>query len=265
MKIKHSKNLALIAFLLYFPLQTMAWGLIGHRVVGEIADSYLKPNTRAEIKKILGTETLAIASTWADFVRSESTFKYLNNWHYINLDRGCSYLRLQETLKKDTSTNAYTKINLLVKQLKNKDLVVDKKRLYLRMLVHLMGDIHQPLHAGNQSDKGGGEIKVTWLDKPSNLHWVWDAELIDFQQLSYSEYAKVIDVSTEAQRAAWTEGDLSNWLFDSYQVSNAIYASVKPGDKLGFKYNYDHITTVNQQLLKAGIRLAALLNQIFAS
>ncbi len=265
MKTKHLRNLAAIAFLFYLPLQSMAWGAIGHRVVGEIADTYLKANTRLEIKKILGTETLAIASTWADFVRPESTFRYLHNWHYINLDRGYSYSQLQEVLKKDTSTNAYTKINLLVKQLKNKDLVVDKKRLYLRMLVHLMGDIHQPLHAGNQSDKGGSDIQVAWLDRPSNLHEVWDFELINFQQLSYTEYVKAIDTTTEAQRASWTEGDLSNWLFDSYQVSNAVYASVKQGDKLGFRYNYDHIATVNQQLLKGGVRLAALLNQIFAS
>jgi hypothetical protein len=259
------KHFTIAFFLFYLPLKSMGWGVIGHRVVGEIADSYLKPSTRLEIKKILGNETLAMASTWADFVRSEAAYNYLNNWHYINLNRGYSHAQMEDFLKIDTSTNAYSKINLLMKELKNKELAMGKKRMYLRMLIHLVGDIHQPLHSGNKSDRGGGEIKVTWFDRQSNLHWVWDAEMIDFQQLSYTEYANSINETTDSQRDDWAKGGLSSWLFDAYRLSDVIYASAKSGDKLDSKYNYDHITIVNGQLLKGGVRLAALLNQLFAS
>lgn len=243
----------------------MAWGLTGHRIVGEIADSYLKSKTRREIKKILGTETLAMASNWADFIKSEPKYNYLSSWHYINFNEGFTLLQMQDSLKNDTSINAYTRISFLVKELKSKNLENEKKVIYLRLLVHLVGDIHQPLHTGHEADKGGNDIKLTWFNKPTNLHSVWDSELIESQQLSYTEYTKAINFITPEQRIAWIKGGLSTWLFDSYQVAETIYAGAKTGDKLNYRYNYDNIATVNQQLLKGGVRLADVLNELFAN
>lgn len=263
MQTKFSKKLFTIVLFFYFPLQTMAWGLIGHRVVAEVADSYLKPNIRAEIKKILGNESLAMISNWADFVKADPAYSYLSTWHYVNIDRGLSFTEMDAMLKQDTSTNAYSKINVLVRELKNEGVRSDKKKFYLRMLVHLVGDIHQPLHVGNKEDRGGGNIKVLWGDKASDLHSVWDNELIDCQKLSYTEYTKAINTTTEADRKQWIDGGVAAWLFESYKIADTVYASAKSGDTLGYRYNYDHIATVNQQLLKGGVRLAALLNEIF--
>ena len=263
MKIRSLKNILVIGLLFSIPMQAMSWGLTGHRVVGEIADSYLKANARIEIKKILGNESLAMASNWADFVKADPTYSYLSSWHFVNLDRGLSLTQMDEALKRDTTTNAYAKITALVKELKNNQLHADKKRFYVRVLVHLLGDIHQPMHIGNRSDRGGNDIKLTWGDKPSNLHAVWDDELIDCQKLSYTEYVKAINTTTDVERKGWVEGGVREWLYESYQLSDVVYASAKSGDVLGYKYNYAYITTVNQQLVKAGVRLASLLNEVF--
>ncbi len=264
MILKTLKKLILCAFLLYIPLQTLAWGTLGHRIVGEIADSYLNSKTRKEIKKILGDETLAMSANWADFIKSEPSYKYLDVWHYINFEHGMSYNQVQSVLENDTLVNAYTKINFMMAELKKQSLPQDQKTMYLRLLIHIVGDIHQPLHTGYADDKGGNAVQVSWFGKPANLHSIWDSELIDFQKLSYTEYAHAINHTTAEQREQWTNGNLLNWCWESYQITETLYKDVKPDDKLGYRYNYDHIETLNAQLVKGGVRLAKVLNQIFS-
>jgi S1/P1 Nuclease len=96
-----------------------------------------------------------------------------------------------------------------------------------------------------------------------NIHTVWDSKLIDFQQLSYTEYATSINYSTKAQRNEWQAEPLSEWIWQSYQHAEKIYADIKPDDNLSYNYNFKFIDVVNQQLLKGGIHLAGLLNEIF--
>jgi hypothetical protein len=205
----------------------MAWGTEGHRIAGFIAESYLSPKAKAAIKAILGDNGIAIASNWADFIRSDPNYSYLAAWHYIDLDKAYSYPQLQVYLKQDTQVDAYTKLNFLIAELKK-------------------------------------NIKVTWNGNPGNLHSVWDSGLIEFQQLSYTEYAKSINFTTAAQRAQWQKEPISQWLFESNQVADKLYDETKSGDTLkGYKYNFNHIATVNRQLLKAGVRLAGVLNAIF--
>jgi hypothetical protein len=251
--------------LLCLPLLSMAWGQQGHRIAGQISDSYLTPKARAAIKAILGNESIALASNWGDFIRSDPNYDYLTNWHFVDPDKLYSYPELKEYLAHDTNVDAYTKLNFLTAELKKKNLTAEKKLLYLHMLIHLVEDIHQPLHVGHSEDKGGNDIKVNWYQTPTNLHSVWDSQLIDFQQLSYTEYTAAINHTTAAQRAALQKAPISMWVFESNQLAEKIYSEVKSGDTLNtFKYNFNHIGIVNQQLLKAGVRLAGLLNEIFS-
>jgi len=264
MKINLFKKLLLGLFIIYLPVRSMAWGTEGHRIAGMIAESYLTPKAKAAIRAILGDTSIAIASNWADFIRSDPNYNYLSPWHYVDLDKAYSYPELREYLSHDTTVNAYTKLNFLVGELKKKNLAAGKKLLYLRMLIHIVEDVHQPMHVGHISDKGGNDIKVTWNNNPGNLHSVWDSGLIDFQQLSYTEYAMAINFTTAAQRAQWQKEPISQWLFESSQIADKLYEETKTGDTLnGFKYNFTHIATVNRQLLKAGVRLAGVLNSIF--
>ena len=258
------KRIILGLAIIYLPLQSMAWGAEGHRIAGLIAESYLTPKARAAIKTILGDTSIAIASNWADFIRSDPNYNYLSSWHYIDFDKTYSYPDLQVYLKQDTAVDAYTKLQLLITELKKPGLSKTNQLLYLRMLIHIVEDVHQPLHTGHTSDKGGNDIKVTWMNNPSNLHSVWDSGIIDAQQLSYTEYAAVINHTTAAQRAQWQKAPISQWLFESNQIADKLYSETKTGDNLNaFKYSFSHIDVVNRQLVKAGVRLAGVLNAIF--
>jgi S1/P1 Nuclease len=257
------KKTVILALFLYLPFCSMAWGVLGHRIIGQIADSYLSKNTKKEILKILGNESIAMTSNWPDFIKSDPAYNYLDTWHYINLKAGLTETSVKTYLATDTVTDAYTKINWLSGQLKIKELELDKKVLYLRLLIHIVGDIHQPLHVGRPGDRGGNSIKIMWFNNPFNLHQVWDSKLVDFQQLSFSEYATAVNYSTKSQRKEWQAEPVSEWIWQSYQLAEKIYADIKPDEKLGYDYNFKYINTVNQQLLKGGVHLAGLLNEIF--
>ncbi len=266
---KMIKKLILTFLLMSFVLQMNAkdgyfWGVNGHRIVGEVANSYLSCKAKKNISKILGNESIAISSNWADFIKSDTTMKYLDPWHYINVKSGMNYADFSSYLKTDTVTDAFTKINFLVKELKNKDLAQDKKQMYLRLLIHIVGDIHQPLHTGHAEDLGGNRIKVMWFNEATNLHSLWDDKLIEFQKLSYTEYTKNINHANKALRKEWQNQPLSMWMFESYQLADKIYAGItQPDQKLSYRYNYDYVSMMNEQLLKGGVRLAGLLNEIF--
>ena len=240
------------------------WGQTGHRVVGEIADSYLSKKARAAIQEILGNESIAITSNWPDFIKSDTAFNYLSPWHYINIKQGLSQTEFNSFLQKDTATDAYTKLNFLIAELKNKQLGIDKKRMYLRLLIHIVGDIHQPLHVGRFEDLGGNRIRVTWFGDSTNLHSVWDEKIIESQKLSYTEYVSAINHTTKEERKNWQAQPINEWFYESYLLAGKVYSSVTPTtSRLSFRYNFDHIEMLNDQLLKAGVRLAGLLNSIF--
>jgi len=240
------------------------WGMTGHRIVGEIADNYLTAKARTAVKEILGTESLAMASNWADFIKSDSSFNYLSPWHYINIKGGLNHDEFQKLLQADTAADAYTKLNFIVRELKNKQLATDKKLMYLRLLIHIVGDIHQPLHVGHSEDLGGNRIKVLWFSDSTNLHSVWDDRLIEFQKLSYTEYTKAINHTQKKKIITWQKQPRIEWFFESYQIAGKIYNGItQSNQKLSYRYNFDYVDVLNQQLLKAGVRLAALLNEIF--
>ncbi len=256
----------IIFFISFFPLpfHSFGWGVLGHRIVGEIAESYLTPKAKIEVQKILGTESIAMSSNWADFIKSDSAYDSLYNWHFINLEPGLTSKQVQSYLQKDTSADIFTKTNFLIKELKNKQLSMDKKRMYLKLLIHFAGDIHQPLHAAHREDLGGNRVKVLWFNNSTNLHAVWDESLINFQQLSYTEYTNAINHTSQKQRFAWQKQSISEWVIESYQIAEQLYNEIKqPDQKLSYRYNYDHIQMLNERLVKAGVRLAGLLNELF--
>lgn len=255
-----------ILFVLFFylPMKAMCWGQLGHRIVGQIADAYLTAKTKAEIKKILGFESVAMASNWADFVKSDSSFKYLDTWHYMDFEKDLTYEQMKEELKKDTVVkDAYSAIMFLTRELKKKSLPMNKKQMYLRLLIHIVGDVHQPLHVSPHGTAGGNTVKLQWFGQNSNLHRVWDSDLIEQQQLSYTEYAAYLNHSTVAERKKLQADPVSKWLYESYTIAQNLLNETAENSKLSFRYNYDHFKTLNDQLLKGGIRLAGLLNDIF--
>ncbi|UYQ92594.1 S1/P1 nuclease [Chitinophaga horti] len=242
-----------------------AWGPIGHRVVGEIATNHLSAKAKKGIAALIGRETLAMISNWPDFIKSDTTNKYshTSKWHYVDFPGNISRAELERDLKAMKGENLYTQILATTKQLKDPSLSKEKKVEALKWLVHLVGDLHQPLHVGRDEDQGGNKISIFWFDRPSNLHRLWDEHLIEFQQYSYTEYTRILDIASPAQVKAYQGGSVIDWLYESHVLSDKVYARTKDQEKLSYRYNYIFVNDLNNQLLKGGLRLAAILNGIY--
>lgn len=264
MNILKKLKIALVAAALFYaPIQASAWGIIGHRVVGQVADYYLTAKARKGVQSVLGGETLAMSANWADFIKSDTAYNYLSSWHYVNLPEGLDQKGVFNFLESDKSVDVYTKIPEMVAVLKNVKSTASEKKMAMRLLVHLMGDLHQPMHTARKDDLGGNKVTVTWFGQKSNLHRVWDEQLVDYQQLSYTEFAAAVNHPTQAQVKAWQLGSLKQDVYESYLLCNKIYSVTKPDDKLSYRYNFDFAGDLYTQLAKGGVRLAAVINSIY--
>ena len=261
--VKMSKGLLAFAIALYLPLNAGAWGMLGHRIVGQIAESHLSGKAKKGVKDVLGNESLAMASNWGDFIKSDPSYDYLYNWHFVNLPAGLDKQGISDYLDQEKSPNVYNKIPEMAAILKNRQSTADEKRLAMRLLVHLVGDLNQPMHTARKEDLGGNKVFVTWFGDKSNLHRIWDESLIEYQQLSYTEYAAAINYPSADQLNAWRNNSLKDFVYGSYLACNRIYANVKPEERLSYKYNFEFVGLLNEQLLKGGVCLANILNDIY--
>ena len=140
----------------------------------------------------------------------------------------------------------------------------EEKRNAVAMLVHLIGDIHQPLHVGNGIDKGGNDVKIKWFYERSNLHRIWDSEMIDSRQFSYSELAKLVDHPHEKEIADLDNTDVNVWIKEAMSLRPQVY-DLTNEEYLSYEYMYKNWDTVKEQIEKAGRRLAAVLNEVLGS
>lgn len=234
------------------------WGKTGHRVVGAIADDYLKPSTKRALKQLLNQESLALVSTYADEIKSDKRYDKFKTWHYINMPLDSNY----EQSEKNPDGDLVIGIAYCKSVISDKNSTHDDKAFYLKMLIHLIGDLHQPFHIGLQSDRGGNDILVQWKSKPSNMHKVWDTDLIDDFGMSYSELAANRPYFTKRNIKEIQNGNIIDWVSETHVLTKQVYASAKSGDNLGYRYTYDYFNMVKSQLHKGGIRLAKVLNEL---
>ena len=238
---------------------SLDWGATGHRTIGAIAQEHLNKSAQKKINELLKGESLALVSTFGDDIKSDKRFKHLDPWHYINMPFDVKY----EDSEKNPEGDIYQAINTCIAIVKNKNSSDDDKIFHLKMLVHLLGDLHQPMHVGRVEDKGGNTIQLQWFRSGTNLHRVWDSNLIEHFDMAYTELAKNRKVVTKNQIKEWEKGTIADWLHETHQLTPKVYASVTVGQNLGFEYAYEHMDLVRLQLHKAGIRLAKVLNEIF--
>ncbi len=248
---------------LFFSVVTLStavgWGQTGHRTVGQLAEWHLDRRTMKNISRVLGPTSLAMVSTWMDDIRSDSTYDYTNTWHWVTVPPGQTYnLTIQEP-----TGNAYETAQRLIGSLKSDTLSTQQEREYLMMLVHLVGDLHQPLHVGTGTDRGGNDVRVQWMGEASNLHRVWDSDMINSKQLSYTELAKYLNRrADDAFIQRWQSTPPSDWLTEAMQLRDTVYDVPEDG-QIGYQYSYRNFPVVEQQLLLAGVRLAGVLNEIY--
>lgn len=255
------RAILLMAMLCAF-VQTRAeddWGKTGHRVVGQIAQKYLTPKAEKRIAALLDDHTLAFVANYGDDIKSDRQYDAYGPWHYVNFPFGEKY----ETFPKSEKGDIIQGIEKCVAVLKNDTSTREEKVFYLKMLVHFLGDLHQPLHIGLADDKGGNDFQVRWFKDGTNLHTVWDSKMLDFYQMSYTEIAANADKLSKYQVEAIKRGTVRDWMYESRALCENIYAHTEIGEKLGYNYMYEYMDPLRFQLQKGGIRLAKLLNEIF--
>ena len=253
------KVLSLILLILVCYTAAFSWGQTGHRVVGQIAYDHLTNKAKKNIEALLGDEHLGMVGNYMDFIRSDKTNDYMTPWHYCTIPDGKTY----EEAGVPEEGDVIQAITRIMTELKTKQFTYDSELENLKYLVHLVADIHQPLHVGNGEDMGGNKVRVDYMwDKSFNLHRVWDAGLIDSQKLSYTEYCNWIDHATEDQISQWQSEGIMVWVDEAIGYRQNVYDIPEDG-KLRYEYNYKNISIVNERLLKAGIRLAGILNEIY--
>ena len=254
------KKLIISAVAATMSFQALSWGQVGHRVTGAIAEQYLTPKAQLAINQLLINQDLAEISTYADEMRSHpSEFwkKTANPWHYVNVYDGKTYSDVAPPLE----GNAVTALEMFTKQLKSKQSSLEEKQLALKFIVHIIGDLHQPFHAGNGTDRGGNDVKLKFFWEDSNLHRVWDSGLIDRQQLSYTEWTRILSRKISEQQAEeWMEVDPKVWIAESAKVRATLYPD---SDKVSWDYQYQNLPIVKRSLQMGGVRIAAYLNAIF--
>lgn len=257
-----------IAVLLLRASAAHAWDTAGHQIVAELAEQRLSPAAHDAIAGLLAPgETLASVASWADDYRKQCA--NTGPWHYVNIPldakgydaardcpdpRGCVVSSTERELASlaDTRQSA------------------DDRSRALRLVVHFIGDLHQPLHAGDRSDRGGNDLRVRFVDRLASLHGVWDHELIAWTGRSVADYVGMLMHSLRpAEARQWARGSVRDWVVESQRVARRAYGKLpKPsGDppliELGDSYAKAMLTVLDQQLLRAGVRLAAALDRAF--
>ncbi len=280
------KNIFVMAVLftiLLTPSHVWAWGATGHRVVGEIAQNYLSHKAQKKITKLLKGDSLARVANWPDEIKSDPTnYAYTYNWHYTDWP--------DESQTYDPDHNSGTLVTAIennIKVLKDQNSKDEDKVFALKFLAHLIGDIHMPLHVGNGVDRGGNNCKVVFQNQATNLHKLWDEDMINFTKLSFTELAIFINVIKKDEVRKIQQGTALDWARESKGIRNSVYPKDLSADpnqistqksycmtppppapplpqeklpKLGYEYSYQFLPILERRLLEGGLRLAMVLN-----
>lgn len=233
----------------------LAWGRKGHHIVVEIAFGRLNQNTREKVMKYLDGMSIQSASTWMDDIRNVPSFKYLETAHYINIpDPNKTPAVAPNDVKRELSVT--------FRDLKNREQLNDSiVRLSILKLIHLVGDIHQPLHAGYEKDRGGNDEAVMMDDKKSNLHRVWDSQLIEKLEIDSADIERQIESLSNRQKKNYADLDVDQWIRESQSYLNQMY--MIENKTIDEKYISTSKPIIQTQLTRAALRLSNALEEYF--
>jgi len=253
--------LLLFAFVPLRPTPTVpdnhVWYAEGHRLIARIAESRLTPHTAEAVRSILAGQSLAAASSWADDIRDQrpqtSRFHFVNipldsNSYVAARDCGTGHCIIAE-IERDRGTLSDTSSSDI------------ERAEALRFLVHLMGDLHQPLHVSDHSDKGGNNRTVWLLDQQVDLHAVWDGELINTSRLGEDAYLQRLKQAMDSlDLSAVERGTVVDWAMEGHRIAREHAYHIPKGSHLAQSYVDENLPLVDLALIKAGVRLAKVLN-----
>ncbi len=244
--------LPFFAFLL--PASTYAWGSKGHKIIAAIAKQCLNKQVADSVQKYLGVMSFEEASVWMDEVRSDNSYDYLKPWHYVNVEKDKTYVKTKDP-------EVVNQIEIYIALLKQKG-ERDKEQIKfaLKVIFHLIGDLHQPLHCGYKADKGGNDIQLDYMGKGTNLHKVWDTEIIEDANITLNECLKLCNELSVEEKKKMQNNSVETWMNESRTLLPEVYNFDK---KIKQDYIDKNKPVIEKQLVRAGIRLAMVLHQTF--
>lgn len=278
-KLTFMKRIVLIVLSTFIMMESVslyAWGPMGHDVVASIAEQHLNRKTKRKINRLLGGRSIVYYSSWMDNIQNspywENGYNQTKTWHYANVDKGLTY----QTMQKNENGDVVNSLEMLTDAMINRyDELTDSMKVdYVKMIVHMVGDLHCPMHAGRLSDRGGNDTKVKWFGQPTNLHSVWDSRMIDAaRKWNYTEWVDQLDRTNRKYIKNVTEGSYEDWFTTTVANAAEIYNYVEAIDQqlpeeelpnLSYQFVYDFSPMLEEQLLLGGYRLAHVLNTIFS-
>lgn len=236
------------------------WGQKGHDVVASIAEAHLTPQAQAAVDSLLDGKSLVYWANWLDNASHTPDYAYTKTWHYKNVDAGVRY----EEAPANPAGDAVVAIKAQVETLLNPASTREQSQLALKILTHLVGDLHQPMHMGHATDLGGNRVKVRFFGRDNNLHSVWDSSILDSgHKWSYTEWREQIDRLTPEAEEAVVSGTVDDWAKQTIVITGDIYEAMPAGCDISYNEVATWTPVIEDQLVKGGLRLAALLNAIF--
>lgn len=244
------------------PAPAPFWGVNGHRAIGTVAAGLLTPAATTRVQALLGDSTLADVSVWADNIRP--TLPETGPWHYVNVPiAGGPYRRDRDCPRHDCVIEA---IGFWERILADRAAPRGARIEALKYLVHLIGDLHQPLHVGDNQDRGGNDALVTFLDRgEQRLHSVWDSGL--FAAAGWTEDALITATRARAtaQRDQWRRGRTVDWAEESRRLARDHGYRYPASGRLDQGYVADNVNVAITQLGRAAVRLAVVLERALAA
>ena len=262
MNFRQLPSSALVAAgLLLAPASAFAWGAEGHEIVAGVALRELTPAARAQVAHLLGGEAMLVAqSNWADEIKSQR--RDTAPWHFVDIPLPARGLVIQRDCADGNCVVAQIQADL--QMLRNKKLGDAARAQALLFLIHFVADVHQPLHAEDNDDKGGNEVRVEIGRERANLHKVWDVDVVEAMGFDPGAAAAGIEhaISRE-QRQAWAHGTPVDWANEAHAIArDQIYPPLQGARevRLPRDYTWREAQITRLQLARAGVRLAWLLN-----
>jgi hypothetical protein len=243
------------------PAMVLAWGPKGHDTVACIAENHLSKKALQRVTEILDGHSLVYVANWMDNASHTDEYAYTKTWHYVNVDpEEGTYANS----KLEIAGDVVTAVNTIIDNLKSGELTPEEERVQLMMLVHLVGDMHCPMHAGHKSDRGGNGTRVRYFGRDMKLHAVWDSEIVESaHKWSYMEWQDQIDRATPKQQQAYWQGTPNDWIEETVILANEVYESASEVSNMSYDYVAEYAPVIEQQFLKGGIRLVKLIEEIY--
>lgn len=247
--------------LAFTSLSGYSWGQKGHDTVTALAERHLTEATRQTVDSLLDGKSIVYYANWLDNASNTPEYAYSKTWHYKNIDADKTYDNAPNIPEGNIVQAIYAQTLVLQDSKSTKE----EKSLALKMIIHLLGDIHQPMHMGRASDRGGNSHYIKFFKSASNLHTVWDSKLLEAgHKWSYTEWVDQIDRATpEEQMQIIKGGTPDSWGRETYEIAKAVYDSTPVDTNVSYDYIAEWTPTVEKQFLRGGLRLADLLNSLF--